>query len=85
MDVLQRELERGSKRLGIFYGAAHMPDFERRLVLDFGLKKAGVEWRTAWNLRSSSGSPLGKLLGLTRELTGADLARILGILRRRRG
>ena len=39
MRVFQKELTRGRKRIGIFYGGAHMPDFERRLIGDFGMKK----------------------------------------------
>lgn len=50
IQVLQKELVRGRKRIAIFYGAAHMPDFDRRLRADFGFKRAGVRWLTAWDL-----------------------------------
>lgn len=51
MRVFQRELARGKKRIGVFYGAAHMPDFDRRLREDFGLMRGAATWRTAWDMR----------------------------------
>ena len=61
MNVLTREVARGRKRIGLFYGAAHMPDFERRLVMELGLRREGVRWTRAWDLNapaspSSSGA-----------------------------
>jgi hypothetical protein len=50
--VFQKQLAEGKKRIGIFYGAAHMPDFEQRLVREFGLKRQSEEWLTAWDLRA---------------------------------
>src|SRR2546423_8441870 len=50
LQVFQKELARGKKKIGIYYGAAHMPDFEKRLREDFGLKRQGDEWLTAWDL-----------------------------------
>lgn len=49
--VLKQQVEAGNRRIGIFYGAAHMPDFERRLVRDLGLEKTAVEWVDAWRFR----------------------------------
>ena len=46
--VLEAQIEAGSQHIGIFYGAAHMPDFERRLVNDLDLQKTAVEWVDAW-------------------------------------
>ncbi len=51
LKVLQKEIAKGKKKIGIFYGAAHMPDFEKRLAEDFDLKKDKVEWVTAWDLK----------------------------------
>jgi hypothetical protein len=51
MQVFQKELAKGKKKIGIFYGAAHMPDFEKRLREDFGLKKDSEQWLPAWDLR----------------------------------
>ena len=47
--VLQRELDNGKKKIGIYYGAAHMPHMERRLVEDFGFEKFNHEWLVAWD------------------------------------
>jgi len=64
MNVFQKELAKGRKRIGIFYGAAHMPDFEKRLRDDFGLERQRVTWLTAWDLakKKSAGSPINRLL-----------------------
>ena len=49
LQVLERELAAGKKKLGIFYGAAHFPDLEKRL-LAAGWRKRGSEWLTAWKI-----------------------------------
>lgn len=51
LKVFQKELAKGKKKIGIFYGAAHLPDFEKRLKEDFGLKRDKEVWLTAWDLR----------------------------------
>jgi hypothetical protein len=43
-------LAAGKKKIAIFYGAAHMPDFDKRLKEDFGMKRTTSEWINAWNL-----------------------------------
>jgi hypothetical protein len=48
--VLQQQLTAGKKKIAIFYGAAHMPDFDNRLKGDFGMTRTESEWITAWNL-----------------------------------
>jgi hypothetical protein len=52
LQVLSREIDKGRKKIAIFYGAGHLPDFERRLEQDFGLRPAKTEWLTAWSLTS---------------------------------
>ena len=52
LDVLSKQLTKGKKRIGIFYGAGHLGDMSRRLVSDFGMKFTGEKWVEAWNLRS---------------------------------
>lgn len=37
------------RKIGIFYGAAHMPDMEKRL-LNMGFRKVRSEWLTAWDM-----------------------------------
>ncbi len=52
MKVFQKEMANGKKKIAIFYGAAHMPDFEKRLRDDFGLKRDSVTWLKAWDLQT---------------------------------
>lgn len=59
--VLEQELKKGKKKLGLFYGAAHMPDFEERL-LKIGFKKKEVNWSVAWDIKPKK-SFLDLLLG----------------------
>ena len=49
LEVMNRELEAGHKNVGIFYGAAHFPDMEKRL-LEQGFKQVKKEWFTAWDI-----------------------------------
>ena len=53
-EVLQKEIDKGHKRIGIFYGAGHLSDMEQRLADDFGLKRTGETWLVAWDLKRSS-------------------------------
>jgi hypothetical protein len=48
--VLRQELKKGHHHIAIFYGAAHLPDLERKLQGKFGLVCTGVKWLKAWNL-----------------------------------
>lgn len=50
LKVFQKELTKGKKKIAIFYGAGHMPDFDKRLREDFGLKPTTIKWLTAWDL-----------------------------------
>lgn len=52
LDVLEREMAAGKKRIGIFYGAGHFPDMEKRLAKRFGLtpKPKATRWLTAWDM-----------------------------------
>ena len=45
----------GKKRIGIFYGAGHLADMEKRLAADFGLKRDREQWVEAWDLRKAEG------------------------------
>ena len=53
MKVFNRESLKGHKRIAIFYGAAHLPDFEERLS-DLGFRPTATEWLTAWDLTKKS-------------------------------
>lgn len=64
LKVFQKELAKGKKKIAIFYGAAHMPDFEKRLTDEFGLKRSKETWLTAWDLKKQGSA----LEGLLKEL-----------------
>lgn len=51
LKVLESEIAKGHKKIAIFYGAAHMPDFEKRLQKDFGLERKSQQWLAAWDIR----------------------------------
>jgi hypothetical protein len=52
LKVLAEQIAAGKKRIGIFYGAGHMPDMEKRLVADLGAQRDAERWLVAWDLRS---------------------------------
>lgn len=52
LQTLRRELDAGKHRVAIFYGAAHLPDMEKRLIAEFGFQRGEVRWLTAWNLEN---------------------------------
>jgi hypothetical protein len=56
MEVLARELAAGHTNLGIFYGAAHFPDMEKRL-LEMGFTRTRQEWLTAWDIPKPAAKP----------------------------
>ena len=49
-EVLAEELENGHKRIGVFYGAGHLADMEKRLNDEFHMKRTGEKWIVAWDL-----------------------------------
>lgn len=49
LEVLAREIAAGKKKIGIYYGAAHFPHMEKRIVDDLGFQKVGHEWLVAWD------------------------------------
>ena len=51
LDVLKQQLKAGKKKIAIFYGAAHMPDFDKRLKDEVGVKRTTNEWIDAWSLK----------------------------------
>ena len=50
--VLEAGLQTAAKNFGIFYGAAHMPDLEKRLQ-KLGFQKKSQRWLTAWDASKS--------------------------------
>ena len=49
--ALKNALTNNKKDIAIFYGAAHMPDMEERLMKEYGLKRQGSHWLTAWEMK----------------------------------
>ena len=50
LEVLDREVKAGRKKLGIFYGAAHLDDMEKRLEKR-GYQRTAERWLTAWDIK----------------------------------
>ena len=49
VQVLGQQVKGGKHKLGIFYGAAHFPDMEKRLA-KLGYRRVKQEWLTAWDI-----------------------------------
>lgn len=49
MQVVEEQIKAGKKNMGLFYGAAHMPDFDKRMKA-LGFTQKGTTWMTAWDL-----------------------------------
>ena len=49
LKVLKQQIAAGKKNIGIFYGAAHLKDMEKRLE-EMGFTRDKVEYRVAWDL-----------------------------------
>jgi hypothetical protein len=63
LKVLRKEIDAGKRKLAVFYGAAHMNDFAKRLRDDFGLSPVETRWIDAWQLQPGArkdGDPLDK-------------------------
>ena len=50
LEVLKKQIADGKLKIGIFYGGGHMPDMQKRLLKDFGLKFEKEEWLEAWSM-----------------------------------
>lgn len=50
-EVMATEIASGKKKLGIFYGAAHLNDMDERLIRDWQATRGETVWLTAWNLK----------------------------------
>lgn len=71
--VLKRTIDEGKKKVGIFYGAAHMGDMQKHLVSDFGMKRTGTEWLIAWDMNQQAPpSDFVKRLEKNRKARGLD-------------
>jgi len=82
--VLEREIAAGRKNLGIYYGAAHFPHMERRLVEDLGFRKVGHEWIVAWDCKKRPDVKYDRALWKQRQACRADLVRLAAAARAHR-
>lgn len=77
LEVLQREIGNDHDRIGIYYGAAHLPHLERRLVEDLGFRKTGHEWLVAWDCKKRPDPKLDRELLQQRRTAKQQLAAIV--------
>ena len=52
LQVMHKQLKKGEKKIGIFYGAGHFADMEKRMVDDYGFERKSEDWLIAWHLRN---------------------------------
>lgn len=50
VEVLREQIAEGHKKLGIYYGAAHMTGIEQTLLEDLEMQKVGHDWLMAWDI-----------------------------------
>ena len=74
LEVLQREVAAGRKKIGVYYGAAHLPHMEQRLVEDLGFTKTGHEWLVAWDCTKRLDKKYDRELVLQRRRCRDELA-----------
>lgn len=51
LKVLQQQIAAGRRRIAIFYGGGHMPEFEQRLREQFHLAPVDTQWLVAWDMQ----------------------------------
>ncbi len=54
LGVLKERIAKGEKKIGIFYGAAHLADMAERLEGEMGFEAKGTEWNTAWDVEKKA-------------------------------
>ncbi|MDR1924667.1 MAG: ankyrin repeat domain-containing protein [Planctomycetaceae bacterium] len=47
---LKKQIKKGTKKIAIFYGCAHLPEFVKSLKKDFNLTETETYWIIAWDL-----------------------------------
>ncbi|MCB9871949.1 MAG: hypothetical protein H6837_19000 [Planctomycetes bacterium] len=50
MEVLRARVRRGDRRIGVFFGAAHLPDVEQRIFSEIGFRRTSITWEKAWTI-----------------------------------
>lgn len=54
LEVLKGELDGGKKRLGIFYGAGHLPHMSEELAAQFKMHPVKTQWLDAWDMHDAA-------------------------------
>lgn len=73
MEAFDTAIKQGRRRLAIFYGAAHMPDLQRRLEAR-GFKAVRTDWHQAWDLHIRPDRPSGMQRLLDRTMRALEEA-----------
>ncbi|MCR9247947.1 MAG: type II secretion system protein GspG [bacterium] len=81
LQVLQEQIKKGKKKLGIYYGAAHLPHMEQRLVEDLGFEKVGHEWLVSWDCARRPDPKFDRKLIKLRRKCKKDMARLAAAMR----
>jgi hypothetical protein len=50
LHVMEEQIEAGKRKIGIFYGAAHLEDMHGRMVGEHDMSFEKIRWLPAWNL-----------------------------------
>jgi hypothetical protein len=50
--VLDQQLKKKHRKIGIFYGAGHFADMEKRMLQEFEFARTAEDWIVAWHLRN---------------------------------
>ena len=53
IEVLREQIDTGARRIGIFFGVAHMPDLEIRLLNEIDLVYEKTAWLDSWQLNNA--------------------------------
>lgn len=77
LEVLEQQLALDKKKIGIYYGAAHMADMERRLTKEMGFTKVSEEWIVAWDCSASRFPTVEKGLNQKRYRAKQDAQELL--------
>jgi hypothetical protein len=54
LKVMEEQIKAGKKKIGIFYGAAHLKDMHERMLNQYKMKLVKTEWLPAWELMGNT-------------------------------
>ncbi len=74
LQVLQEQIAAGKRKLGIYYGGAHLTHMEHRLCDDLGFHKVDHEWIVAWDCTKRPDPKVDRELWRQRRQAKAELA-----------